>query len=264
MWHADDPESFCFMLWLAEDVTLEFNLRDGVRTLEPALLLFYAENVFWSSHFFLNPCVVMSPPIKWSVETRCVFFFIISSSTSSLQQQQLLTFSLFEGKVGFDWDPKMTLVSSWVLSSSSSSKILSCDSWFVQTLFFSTNIRHLLTFWKCTLLFCGCSQSCHSQRVTISIRILWLSTDSPNNSITKDSWHLPTQCSEHIFYVNHHQVCYSEVESKLLGAMRDHDWRLQIFTAMLGAEFTVELEAHRQNSAGLSKSYPPTQFMFTS
>lgn len=45
---------------------------------------------------------------------------------------------------------------------------------------------------------------------------------------------------------------------KAVRASRGHDWRVQIFTALLWAESTVWPRAERQNWAGLSKSFFPT------
>lgn len=112
------------------------NLSCGTEmgSLEPTLLLFYAENVFWSSHFSPNSSSFTSPPIKWSVEpllccllggavvtlqARLDFSFFLFFS----KQQQQMTLPLFDVKVGL----KLTEILRWLwpLAKPSSSVIIS-------------------------------------------------------------------------------------------------------------------------------------------
>lgn len=115
----------------------------GVRSLESALLLFYAENVFWSSHFSLNSSVFTSPQIKWSVELLLCVVTLTGFQLLLLcsQQQQPMTPPWFDVKVGLKLTETLRwlwpLVNSQVLSAS---KTLGCSRRLFRTLFSSGHI----------------------------------------------------------------------------------------------------------------------------
>lgn len=195
---------------------------------------------------------VLSPSSVASSPALSLLFrpgWISASSSFFSQQQQQMTLPLFDVKVGL----KLTEIPRWLwpLAKPSSSVIISIKDLILQqqiVLFcFFVQKPNLSTFkvrflkkrvillhfqksclqnlWCCILFlsptiiptgFYGCFNLCHSQRETICFRTLWLWADSLNNGTTTDSWHLPTLCSEHIFYVHYRQVCNLEVESKLL------------------------------------------------
>lgn len=108
--------------------------------------------------------------------------------------------------------------------------------------------------------FYGCFNLCHSQRETICFRTLWLWADSLNNGTTTDSWHLPTLCSEHIFYVHYRQVCNLEVESKLLERREAMIGEYRYLQHCCGQKAQCgRAQRDKTGRACPSVSFPPTQ-----